>query len=218
MSVSVIVPAYNETFERIECAVSSAVAAGADEIVIVDDGSTEGGHMLDVACDIPVPGGAAIGVLPRNAGISAALNFGIRKSSGDWVCWLSCGDTMHSNKLECQLAAMDESGGRASFHSYVRRSTGALIEPAGDWRRRIYADNQFSGSTIMVARDLLEELGGFDESLRWCQDWDLAVRIEASSGWLRVPHCLGTGDGVPRHSASGDNTQRRSADRAKVAT
>ena len=204
--VTVVIPAFNAPWEEVNRSATSAMVAGATEIVVVDDGSSPPlkpvKHVRNLRLD-------------RNRGISAALNHGISNSTGAWVCWLSAGDTMDRRKIRMQL---HHTTGLASFHDYVRESTGETVRPIEDWAGRIYSDNQFSGSTIMVSREVLCTMGGFDESLRWCQDWDMAVRIQSTVGWQYIDKVLGTGSGVPGHSAvSGGRAKQRWADRVKVA-
>lgn len=174
--VSVLVPCYNEAPERIAATVKSAQRALADEIIIIDDGS---------ASPPIVPIGPGVYVYRQeHAGISAAMNHATRRATGDYVCWLACGDTMHRDKIVLQLDTMRAWGALASFTHYE--------DERGDYDlSRLSTDNQFCGSTAMVHRDVALEFP-FDEQLMYCSDWDVACRIQYDGpGWLEVPAILG---------------------------
>ena len=99
--ISVVIPCYNRV-GLIARAVASAMAQShrPHEIIVVDDGSTDGS--ADVAAGLCGP----IQVLRQaNAGAAAARNAGIAVATGDWVAFLDSDDEWHPDKLRLQLAA-----------------------------------------------------------------------------------------------------------------
>jgi glycosyltransferase involved in cell wall biosynthesis len=176
--VSVLIPCWNEPPERLRATVSSASAA--DEVIVVDDGSDE--H---------VDGAVRI----EHAGIAAALNAGARAATGDYVCWLSVGDRMYPSKVALQLGWMLEHGHVASFHDY--ENSDGVFRTLPGWRTRLETDNQFCGSTVMVARCVALALP-WDESLTYAVDWDWACRVEFDGpGWAHMPGVLGAAYELP---------------------
>jgi glycosyltransferase involved in cell wall biosynthesis len=215
MRVTVLVPVWNEPAGRIRSAVVSSIFAGADQVVVVDDGSAE-----PVELPIGATGFTELALIRQeHRGIAAALNRGREAARGKHLCWLSCGDAMTGHKLTEQLAFMGVTGARASFHDY--RVAGGVHRVAPDWRQRIWTDNQFSLSTMMVEGETWDFVGGFDESLTWCSDWDFACRVEASTGWWYLPLVLGEAyehaDGhTARAMADPELAAARGRDRATV--
>lgn len=182
LSVSVIIPVFNERSERLEPSIHSALLAGADEVVVIDDGSA--------AC--PATGHSPLVSVYRqpHAGISAALNHGRRRASGDLLCWLSAGDLMDHDKIRRQRRAMLASAAGACFHDY--RNGVRDVTTSRDWASRLWYDNQFCLSTMMIRADVWDRVGGFDESLQWCVDWDFACRVQArGGGWRYLAQNLG---------------------------
>lgn len=100
--VSVIVPAYNA--ERwLEAAVASVTAQTVRdwELVLVDDGSTDGTPAL---CDRLAAGDRRIRAFHTpNQGVSAARNLGLKMSMGEWISFLDADDLLHPQFLEVML-------------------------------------------------------------------------------------------------------------------
>lgn len=201
--VSVLVPCYNERRERIQATCHSALAAMTDDIVLVDDGS---------AATPEVPAYVRHYSHDSNRGIAAALNTALSHAKHDHICWLSVGDTMHHDKLRQQL----ELGAPASFHDYRDAVTGAERIAAADWQQRVWHDNQFCGSTTMVHRDVLDAIGGWDESLSYSVDWAFALAIEKHVGWAYLPGVLGRSAEYPGGHTDRAHRDDKHRDHARV--
>ena len=105
--VSVIVPVYN---------VEAYLAASLEslekqtyknlEIILIDDGSTDGGGaMLD---DFAKKHKNAKAIHQKNKGLSAARNLGLEKMTGDYVCFLDSDDFLADDAIECMVDAMSK--------------------------------------------------------------------------------------------------------------
>jgi GT2 family glycosyltransferase len=103
-AVSVIIPTCNRA-AYLEAAVRSVLAQThrPAEVIIVDDGSTDGTAELCMSFPEPVQY-----IRQENAGVSAARNRGIRNAKGEYVALLDSDDVWHATKLETQLAALRE--------------------------------------------------------------------------------------------------------------
>ena len=158
--ISVIVPMYNARL-YIEEAIDSILAQTqpADEIVVVDDGSTDGGAELLARY------GSAVRVFRQdNAGSSAALNKGLAETSGDFVAFLDADDLWMPEKLQLQSATLMADLEIDAVFGAIQQFGAAEYVARGEVRR----DPQpgVSRIGILVRRSAFERFGLFDDSLR----------------------------------------------------
>jgi glycosyltransferase involved in cell wall biosynthesis len=184
--ISVVVPTYNRA-HLIPRALSSALGQSHREIelIVVDDGSTDGTAEL-----LARPSDPRIRYIQhevrRNA--AAARNTGIRAASGSFVAFLDSDDEWLPTHLERKLRLLMESPHGGVFGSFRVMRDGRSREHRSDWNGAgSLAEAILSGtadartSTFLFRREAL--LGVmFDEELEKHQDWDLAIRIEDRFG------------------------------------
>jgi glycosyltransferase involved in cell wall biosynthesis len=92
---SIIIPLYNKAaYIRQTLASLAAQACDDYEIIVIDDGSSDGGGDIVAASGIPVQL-----VRQENAGVAAARNHGIALATGEWVCFLDADDWLHPEYL-----------------------------------------------------------------------------------------------------------------------
>ena len=181
--VSVVVP----TFDRREVlprALDSVVAQtyGDWELIVVDDGSIDGTAEM-VEQDYP----DVHLVVQENRGVSAARNAGIAAAQGEWIAFLDSDDAWLPEKLERQMEALAAEPGHRLCHTdeiWIR--DGQRVNPMEKHAKaggRIYPMCLplccISPSSVVMRRDLLHEMGGFDESFEVCEDYDLWLRVTA---------------------------------------
>ncbi len=102
--ISVVIPAYNRELylaEAVQSALDQTLAPG--EIVIVDDGSTD--RTGEIARSF---GGIVRYIRQDNQGVAYARNTGVEASRGEWITFLDSDDLWVSEKLEWQMAYLDE--------------------------------------------------------------------------------------------------------------
>jgi glycosyltransferase involved in cell wall biosynthesis len=196
--ISVVIP----TFNRIGCVVRAIESAANQtypevEIIVVDDGSTDGTATLlrTFACARPfrfVEGGV-------NEGAPAARNRALALCAGRWVAFLDSDDVWHPRKLERQIETLTASGAEfgACYTGLAEYDDGGHLcgvsraTDHGDIRAGLMTYNLVgSTSSILVRRDLLSEVGGFALDLRSCQDWELWVRLAQRTKFACVPEIL----------------------------
>ena len=183
--VSVVIPTRDRRDSTAEAVASVLAQTWRDlELVVVDDGSADGtAEHLEASFSDP-----RLRVLRQeNRGVSAARNRGVGATSGAWVAFLDSDDLWLPGKLERQLAAVAEPPGWAACHTeevWYRR--GRWANP-----RKVHAKHggwifphclplcTISPSSILLRREVLASLGGFDESLPACEDYDLWLRLAA---------------------------------------
>lgn len=180
-SVSVVVPTYNRA-SLLRRALRSILEQTRfpDEIVVVDDGST------DNTASVVEDEFSEVRLLSQeNRGVSAARNLGIMTTSGDWVAFLDSDDEWVPEKLERQLAAL---GSRSEFQvchtDEIWIRNGRRVNPrrkhakyGGRIFRYCLPLCAMSPSSVMIHRSVFKRVGLFDEDLPACEDYDLWLRI-----------------------------------------
>jgi len=182
-TISVIIPSYNRA-HTLPRALDSVLAQTrpADEIIVVDDGSTDDTEQL-ITHHYP----QVIYIKQENQGVSAARNRAIEIAQGEWLALLDSDDQWLPEKLATQLARLDQQPDHKLIHSDeiwirngVRVNQMKKHAKSGGW---IFENClplcAISPSAAMIHRDLFMETGLFDEALPACEDYDLWLRITA---------------------------------------
>jgi len=192
LTISAVIPTFNRR-ARVLQAIDSVLAqtVPVDEIIVVDDGSTDG-----TAEAIEMKHGPSVNVIKlENRGVSAARNHGIHKARGKWIAFLDSDDIWLPTKIQRQLEALSALGSESGlcFTDNIfsgdpalqlsrfqqtgfdaATKFGTLDEPAEfvvGWR------NPFVTSSMLVKSSLLQDPYGFDEALVIGEDVDLIFRL-----------------------------------------
>ncbi|TKD51872.1 glycosyltransferase family 2 protein [Sphingomonas baiyangensis] len=192
--VSVIVPCFNHA-ASVRGAVESALASthGAIEVIVLDDGSDDDPReaLDDLLTD------ERVRLLRRpHAGSNMARREAIAQSSGAFVAFLDADDRMTPDRIAAQLALAQAHGprvlvfcGSRLFHRGRSRMTKAVPRAANApdmtdaFIRGMFRPNS---ATLLVARDLYDELGGFDPSYRHLET-HLQLRAVAAGARVFAP-------------------------------
>jgi glycosyltransferase involved in cell wall biosynthesis len=181
--VSVVIPAFNSGPLVVE-AVASVLAQTRvpDEIVVVDDGST------DDTRDRLAPFGDRVRyVRQENQGVSAARNRGLKEARGDLIAFLDADDVWHPDKLAAQLRVLAR-----------RPEVGVVATEKFDWPgagvpalpltggpeplslvswEQLAVRNPLHTSSLVIRRPLLDAVGPFDTDLQGPEDHDMWLRL-----------------------------------------
>lgn len=185
--ISVIIPAYNceETLAR---AVDSVLAQDYEpvEIIVVDDGSTDG--TAEVARGF---GEAVRLIVQENAGPGVARNRGVEAARGEFIAFLDADDEYLPGRLAKGLAPLVEDRGLALSHCQCMLTLPDGREELSGERflrmepfrpERVLNPLYHSTPSATMRRDVFLELGGFDVTLRNREDHDLWMRVQESYG------------------------------------
>lgn len=210
--VSVVMPTRNRA-DLVRSAVSTVLEqAGVElELIIVDDASTD--HTWDVLGDI-AEGDARVRIirLDERSGAGRARNVGVAEARASYVAFIDDDTEWHPTKLRRQLdaALADAEQIGVVYGPYLlmlpdgrSRWVGSAAAARKAPFRTLIRRNFIGMPTVLVRRDLLEAIGGFDESLPRLQDWDLFVRLAEVTKFAYVPDPLTR----CRHVPGGISTQ-----------
>jgi glycosyltransferase involved in cell wall biosynthesis len=198
--VSVIMPTYSsakwvgETIDNLSLQTYPHV-----ELIIVDDGSPDDTvSVIRQKLSSHFKYHWRIVELGSNAGPSAARNAGLRAARGSWIQFMDSDDFIARTKLESQMAyCISAPAELAAVYSPWRRcyvdngkfsTSGPLVEPNMEGMAPIMRLVGRGGVLLpsgLARRDILNQIGGFDEALRFWEFENLNVRL-SNAGTLRV--------------------------------
>jgi len=194
-SVSVVVPTRNRS--RLLATTLRSVLWQRDvelEVVVVEDASTD-----DTAEMVTGLADPRVTLVRRDAprGPSTARNEGAERARGEWLAFCDDDDVWAPDKVAVQVAAAEEGGRDWAYVGSV--NVGGALEvvsggPPPEPEEVVAALPRYNavpggGSNVILRRPLLEHLGGFDERLPPCEDWELWIRLarEAPPAFVRRP-------------------------------
>ena len=189
MKISVVIPLYNKA-PHINRTLNSVLAQAvkADEIIVVDDGSTDGGAEIVGKHNDPI---IKI-VRQENKGQSGARNRGVEESRNSLIAFLDADDEWHHDflkEIEVLINNFPDCGAY-TVSSYTIRPDGSIyypdiaLLPPEPWIGIIpnfFALFQrglaFNSSSIVIPKVIINDVGGYPEKIRQSEDADLWVRI-----------------------------------------
>lgn len=202
MRLSVIIPVYNVALFLDE-SVRSALASGADEVLLVDDGSTDGSGRR---CDTWAKADPRIrAVHQENRGLSEARNRGIRESGGEYLLFLDGDDVLDPVETEKMLALLSrkpdvlmglyrtftpgEGEWDEECRNFLRLHGDTPIE---DFLRAVPADGQshyMIAPRFVVRKDFLRKHDLFFCPGIYHEDEEWTQRLLCAADRIFVTHC-----------------------------
>jgi len=207
--VSILIPAYNSE-KWIGATLDSAIAQTWDrkEIIVVDDGSTDG--TLQLAEQFAAKGVRVFA--QKNQGAAAARNKAYSLSRGDYIQWLDADDLLSPDKIASQMELAEHNGGKLTLFScgwgrFLYRYDRARFVPTPLWcdlspsewlMRKMERNIHMQTATWLVSRELTATAGPWNTRLLGDDDGEYFCRVLLASDGVRF-----VGDGRVYYRASG---------------
>lgn len=181
-SISVIIPSFNRA-ELLNRALKSVYnqTLQPDEVIVIDDGSTDNTQQI-ISANYP----QVKYHHQANQGVSAARNTGIQQAKGQWLAFLDSDDEWLPNKLEKQINALKETDYKVChteeiwIRNEVRVNQMNKHKKNGGWIfQQCLPMCAMSPSSIMIHREVFNQIGLFDIGFPACEDYDLWLKITA---------------------------------------
>jgi glycosyltransferase involved in cell wall biosynthesis len=195
--VSIIIPTWNRRHHVVEAIDSVLAQTYTDyEIIVVDDGSTDGTSDLLAQ---RYRGRPLTCIIQQNRGSSAARNAGIRAARGELLAFLDSDDLWLPRKLESQVPRFDRNPavGFVFCGSSKVNERGVPVEtrePTPEYRghavRAMLRRSMMPTPTVMIRSRLVPETGYMYEDLAYGEDWNYWLRIAARCEVDFVPEVL----------------------------
>lgn len=196
---SIVIPVYNRgalVLEAIRSALSQVPRPR--EVIVVDDGSTD-----DTVRQIEESQLDVVLVCAEHQGRSEARNRGIAVSTGEYIGFLDSDDRWLPSKLSRQLALIHEMGPRTIATGYVkiidgtgredseftarlRKLTEKTVRSRFDLPSLLFHPAIYP-SSLLMSREVLQAVGGFDATMEPLEDWDLMLRLAEEHYFRAVP-------------------------------
>lgn len=212
MRISVIVPVYNNE-ETVLNALDSVLAQTRldliEEIIIVNDGSTDASPAVIKEFRKQNLSAPIVEVNQANQGASAARNAGMRIARGDWIALLDADDVWLPNKLEKQVFYLD----RNADIDFIGGNHKEV--PLRILTRRVVSLHKASirdlcikwfpvTPSVLFQRRIFEEIGGFNEEMRYAEDGEFFSRICIRYNYYYIPEkIVSIGHGKQPYGESG---------------
>ncbi|MFE5947949.1 glycosyltransferase family 2 protein [Streptomyces sp. NPDC056480] len=195
-AVSVIIPCYNYA-RYLPAAVASVLAQTFTdwELIIVDDGSTDGSAAAAESLIKQHPARRIRLLRQRNSGVSAARNTGIRAARGRYILPLDADDMIAPAMLERTEAVLDASPGIAVVSTDLLVFTDDRLPPQRmslpPFDRERMTQQLIMFYCSLYRREVWQTVGGYDESMTAGEDWDFWVAcVEHGFDARHIPEAL----------------------------
>jgi len=171
--ISVIIPAYNAAAYIVDAIESIEHQQYLNmEIIVVDDGSTDDTVARCTGQNITL-------IAQSNQGVAAARNTGLQRASGDLIGFLDADDQWCPNKIELQLQTLRE-------EPDIQLVMGLLLPVDKDMKPLNEPMFLMLPGVLLLRREVLDEVGTFDEQLAHGEDIDWLLRCMEQGFQIKI--------------------------------
>ena len=161
------------------------------ELVIVDDGSTDGSFsFLENKYKKELLANKIKLIKSEHVGVSKARNIAVSKAAYEWICYIDDDNTIKVNYLETFLTGI-----RCNYFSkfvyaqLFKMSSKEIVGHLFD-REQLLRGNFIDLGTLCHTKEIFDKIGGFDEELSRFVDWDLVVRMSSLTKPIFLPYVI----------------------------
>lgn len=195
--IAVITPVFNGEKFIADCIRSVLRSNTNDEFsvehTVIDDGSTD--TTWEVIGQTSAPNLKKLRV-DKNVGSSASRNFAIKQTDADYIFCLDADDIIFQNSLKLLAEAINKHNKDWIYGDFLRTDEnlryqigqdyyGHHFKSAADFLSSVFAGEHFLQQNCIYSKKLFDSVGGFDESMKVCEDLDLFIRF-ALKGYCPV--------------------------------
>lgn len=203
-SITVIIPMYNSErtiLGTLDSICNQTTPEYIREIIVVNDGSTDGSQELVESYLKSVP--IKIRLLKKiNGGVSSARNVGIRSADTEWIAFCDSDDIWLPQKIEKQVKVLQDNDVDLLGCNHQNKELKILTKKITKLHKatlpelciKMYPQT----STIIVKKEICEEFGGFDEKQKYAEDGNLFMKIAYKYNYYYMPEQLVVFDGGRR--------------------
>lgn len=195
-SISVIIPCFNTGHFLIEALLSVINQTFTNwEVIIVDDGSTDDTREVSAKFEDK----RIQYIYQNNQGLSAARNTGIRASASENIALLDADDIWHVNYLKKMIDALKDHSDAIAFYCgfiYIDPDGKQIgmpqlrVVPTNQFPKVILKQNWLVPSSVVFRKQVIDEVGFFDESLHAVEDWDMWIKMSTRGLFIGIPQHL----------------------------
>ncbi len=208
--ITIVIPTYNRKNIVLDAIQSVLVQELKDyDVIVVDDGSTDGTKEYLESLHLPIRV-----ISKENGGVSRARNTGIKAAEGTYIAFLDSDDLWLSGILKAQLEYLEshpetplvytdqyiEAEGKIMAQTRFQRA-GPDVERNSFKLSGFVQHTPIHISSVMVRRQLFDEVGYFNEDLKIHEDTEMWNRISQkySFGWIDIPLATFRWEKDPEH-------------------
>lgn len=200
-AISLIIPNYNKRDHLDECLASAVTQGGVDQIILVDDGSTDGSAEW-LRGFAKTDDRIQLLLLPENHGQGYAANRGLELANGKYVCFLDSDDLLLRGCLERRYALAEAHPSHDMWVFPMQafrdpRQLGEVWRPPrrGHLKRFLAHRLPWQNMQPLWRREFLVQIGGYDESFPRFTDVELFTKAIMRGASVRCfpelePDCL----------------------------
>ena len=198
--ISVIMSVHNEK-EYVSDAINSILAQTYQnfELIIIDDYSDN--ETADI-CNVFYknwPTKIRLFRNEHNIGLTKSLNIGLKHAKGDFIARMDADDISLNNRFETQINYLIDNSDIDLVGSFydeidkngktIRENVKFETEPSIiNWR--LFFENPIPHPPIMLKKEILNNMGGYNEKIKFSQDYDLFCRLSAFAKMTNLPKVL----------------------------
>lgn len=195
-NVSVVIPMYNSE-KTILNTINSIIAQTAynniKEIIVVNDGSSDKSReIVEQAMEM----NNKIKLINKtNKGVSSSRNIGMKNSTGNWIAFCDSDDIWEKNKLQRQIDILNDNP-KIDFlgSKWLNKDLRIFFRSINKLYKATLKDICITffpqPSTVIMKKEIFDEIGGFDENQRYAEEGEYFFKICENYNYYFLPELL----------------------------